>query len=237
LTGILLGAVALFPGFQALTHYGNPALEAALAKSPIVVVADPEDCSFQFNLTGTSKFTSSCDIAKAKLLAASVDFRNEAAPKGTIASVRIGDKTIPSIDIKGLSSADAAKQDAALTAQLAASIAAAGYPKTADPAQVNKGMLTAITFLLVLCLAIAYGPVPAFLVEMFPTRIRYSSLSLPYHLGTGWFGGLVPTVAVAMVAYKGDIYFGLWFPVVVALVAIVICGFLLTDNREVDINA
>ena len=237
LTGILLGAVALFPAFKGLTHYGNPALETALASSPITVVADPEDCAFQFNLTGTSKFTSSCDIAKAKLVAASVDYHNEPGPKGSVAVVRIGDKTIPSYDAKGLSKDDAAKQDAAFARDLAAAIAAAGYPKQADPAQTNRGMLVLLNFLLVFCLAIAYGPVPALLVELFPTRIRYSSLSLPYHLGTGWFGGLVPTVAVAMVAYKGDIYYGLWFPVIVALVATVICGVFLKETRGVDINA
>jgi len=237
LSGILLGALSLFPGFKALTHYGNPALESALATSPIVVVADPGDCAFQFNLTGTSKFTSSCDIAKAKLVAASVDFRNEAAPQGSIATVRIGDKTISSFAAKGVPPADAAKLDAAFTGQLAAAIAAAGYPKQADPAHIDKGMLMLVTFLLVFCLAVAYGPVPAMLVELFPTRIRYSSLSLPYHLGTGWFGGLVPTIAVAMVAYKGDIYFGLWFPVIVALGAVVICGLLLRETRGVDIHA
>jgi MFS family permease len=235
LTGVALGALAFFPGFHALTHFGNPALERALAASPVVVVADPADCHFQFNLTGTSKFTSPCDIAKAQLVAASVEYSNEAAPGGA-ASVRIGAASIPAPVVAGLPAAEAVQKTDAFAKELRAAVAKAGYP-TGAAAESSPVMLTVIVFLLVFCLAIAYGPVPAFLVELFPARIRYSSLSLPYHLGTGWFGGLVPTIAVAMVAYKGNIYFGLWFPVIVALVAVVICALFLPERRNVDINA
>jgi MFS family permease len=235
LTGVALGALAFFPGFHALTHFGNPALERALAASPVVVVADPADCHFQFNLTGTSKFTSPCDIAKAQLVAASVEYSNEAAPGGA-ASVRIGAASIPAPVVAGLPAAEAVQKTDAFAKELRAAVAKAGYP-TGAAAESSPVMLTVIVFLLVFCLAIAYGPVPAFLVELFPARIRYSSLSLPYHLGTGWFGGLVPTIAVAMVAYKGNIYFGLWFPVSVALVAVVICALFLPERRNVDINA
>jgi MFS family permease len=237
LTGILLAALALFPAFKAMTHYGNPELEAALTSSPVTVIADPADCRFQFNLTGTSQFTSSCDVAKAKLVALSVDYTNEAAPSGTLASVRVGTQVIPSYNANGLSKQDADQQAAAFSESLTKAVQGAGYPPKADPNRTNVPMLLLLTFLLVFLLAVAYGPVPAMLVELFPTRIRYSSLSLPYHLGTGWFGGMVPTVAVAMVAYKGDIYYGLWFPVVIAVAAVVISAIGLRETRGTDINA
>ena len=237
LTGILLAALALFPAFKALTHYGNPALEAALAASPVTVSADPADCQFQFNLTGTSRFTSSCDIAKASLVALGVNYANEAAAPGTVASIRVGGQTIPSVDVGRLPKADADRQTAAFSGAVAKAVQGAGYPAKADPARTNVVALVALTFGLVFLLAVAYGPVPALLVELFPTRIRYSSLSLPYHLGTGWFGGMVPTIAVAMVAYKGDIYFGLWFPFAVAVVAVIVSLVALPETKNADITA
>jgi MFS family permease len=236
LGGIVLAGLSFFPVFKAITHYANPALEQALAKSPVVVSADPNDCSFQFNLTGTSKFTSSCDVAKARLVAASVNYANEAAPRGTPATVRVGDKTITSFDAKGLSPAELDAKNKAFTGELSAAIQAAGYPAKADPAQINKTMIVLLTFLLVLFLTMAYGPVAAMLVEMFPTKIRYSSLSLPYHLGTGWFGGLTPTIAFAMVAYQGDIYYGLWFPVLVSLATFVIGAIFIKETKDIDIS-
>ena len=217
LTGVLLGALAFFPGFKALTHFGNPALEQALRNSPVTVIADRRDCHFQFNLTGTSKFTSSCDLATAQLAAASVGYASQDGAPGSAAIVRVGTRDITAPSVSGLSAAQANQVTGEFIEQLRTNVQAAGYPSSAPPDS-NPVMLTLIVFLLVLCLAVAYGPVPAYLVELFPARIRYSSLSLPYHLGTGWFGGLVPTVAVAMVAYKGDVYFGLWFPVGVAYV-------------------
>lgn len=236
LTGILLAAVSFLPVFKAITHYANPALERALATAPVVVSANPNDCSFQFNLTGTSKFTSSCDIAKARLVAASVNYTNEAAPAGTPATVRVGDKTITSFDAKGLSSTELDAKMKAFTGELNAMIQAAGYPAKADPAQINRPMIVLLTFVLVLFLTMAYGPVAAMLVELFPTKIRYSSLSLPYHIGTGWFGGLTPTVAFALVALNGDIYSGLWFPIIVALATVVIGVLFVPETKDVDVT-
>lgn len=236
LGGILLAALSFFPAFKAITHYANPALERALATAPVVVSADTKECSFQFNLTGTSKFTSSCDVAKARLVAAGVNYANQAAPPGSVATVRVGDKMITSFDAKGLPPAELDVKNKAFTGELSAAIQAAGYPAKADPEQINKPMIVLLTFILVLFLTMAYGPVAAMLVEMFPTKIRYSSLSLPYHIGTGWFGGLTPTVAFAMVAYQGDIYYGLWFPVIVALATFVIGLVFINETKDVDIS-
>lgn len=237
LTGVLLAALALFPAFKALTHFGNPALEAALASSPVVVAADPADCSFQFNLTGTSKFTSSCDIAKASLVALGVNYTNEAAAPGAVATIKVGGQAIPSFDAGRLAKPDADRQLTAFSGAVAKAVQGAGYPAKADPERMNVPALVMITFGLVFLLSVAYGPVPALLVELFPTRIRYSSLSLPYHLGTGWFGGMVPTIAVAMVAYRGDIYFGLWFPFVVAIFSVAVCFVTLPETKNADITA
>ena len=236
LGGIFLAAVSFFPVFKALTHFANPALEKALLTSPVVVKADPDDCQFQINVTGTKKFTSSCDMIKAKLVAAGVNYSNDAAPAGSIAEVMVGGTVLRSFDAKGLSKEKVDEQNKALTAELSAALKQAGYPAKADPAQVNWPMLVLLVFILVFFLTMAYGPVAAMLVEMFPTRIRYSSLSLPYHVGTGWVGGLMPTVAFAMVAYQGDIYSGLWFPVVIALVTVVVGILCVKETKNVDIN-
>ena len=236
LGGIFLAAVSFFPVFKALTHYANPALEKALLTSPVVVKADPDDCQFQINVTGTKKFTSSCDMIKAKLVAAGVNYSNVAAPAGSVAEVTVGGTVLRSFDATGLSKEKADEQNKALTAELSAALKQAGYPAKADPAQVNRPMLVLLVFILVFFLTMAYGPVAAMLVEMFPTRIRYSSLSLPYHIGTGWVGGLMPTVAFAMVAFQGDIYYGLWFPVVIALVTVVVGILCVKETRNVDIN-
>lgn len=236
LAGILLAAISLFPVFKGLTHYANPALEKALASAPVTVRADPADCQFQINVTGTKKFTSSCDVAKAKLVSLGVNYSNEAAPAGSVAEVRVGDKVVASFDAKVLTKQQADARNAALSQDLGAALRAAGYPAKADPAQINKPMVLLLMFLLVFFLAMAYGPVAAMLVEMFPTRIRYTSLSLPYHVGTGWVGGLMPTVAFAMVAYKGDIYYGLWFPVLIALATAVVGMLCVRETKDVNIN-
>ncbi len=235
--GCLIAALTYFPIFSALTHYANPALEAAIKNSPVVVVADPADCQFQFNPTGTKKFTSSCDIVKAKLAAASVNYANEAAPAGTIASVKVGDKVIQSYNATGLSKEDAAAKEKALSKELGDAIKAAGYPTKADPAQMNKGMVLVLLTILVIYVTMVYGPIAAMLVEMFPTRIRYTSMSLPYHIGNGWFGGLLPTTAFALVAYKGDIYYGLWYPIVIALITFVIGSLFIKETKDRDIYA
>ena len=237
LAGIFLAAISFFPIFKGLTHFANPALEKALLSSPVVVKADPDDCQFQINVTGTKKFTSSCDFIKAKLVAAGVNYSNEALPAGSIAQVRIGDKLLTSFDSKALPKEQADGQNKALSKELATTLQQAGYPAKADPEQINKPMVLLLMFTLVFFLTMAYGPVAAMLVEMFPTRIRYSSLSLPYHIGTGWVGGLMPTVAFAMVAYQGDIYYGLWFPVLIALATVVIGLLCVKETKDVDINA
>ena len=237
LGGMLLAALSFFPIFKGLTHYANPALEKALANAPVVVTADPADCQFQFNLTGTKQFRSSCDIVKAKLVSASVNYTNVAAPVGTVASLKIGDKVLTSFDARNLPKAEADEKNKAFSKELAGAIQEAGYPAKADPTQINKPMVVLLILILVLYVTMAYGPTAAMLVEMFPTQIRYSSISLPYHIGTGWFGGLLPTSAFAIVAYQGDIYSGLWYPVVIALATVVIGALFLKETKDVDLNA
>ena len=236
LTGMALAVLTYFPIFKGLTHYANPALEMALQNSPVVVVADPADCQFQFNPTGTKKFISSCDLAKAKLVAASVNYRVENAAPGTIASVKVGNKTIESFDSVGLSKEESTLKTNSFSKELSSTIAEAGYPAKANADQINKPMVFLLVFLLVLYVTMAYGPTAAALVELFPTKIRYSSLSLPYHIGTGWFGGLMPTTAFALVALEGDIYYGLWYPVIIAAVTVIFGVIFLPETKNVDIK-
>ncbi|MBC3928296.1 MFS transporter [Undibacterium sp. CY21W] len=237
LAGCLIAAVTYFPIFNALTHYANPALESALKNAPVVVTADPADCQFQFNPTGTKKFTSSCDIVKAKLAAASVNYSNEIAPAGTVASVKVGDKVITSFNATSLPKDEATAKDKAFSKELADAIKAAGYPAKADPKQIDKPMVLVLLVILVIYVTMVYGPIAAMLVEMFPTRIRYTSMSLPYHIGNGWFGGLLPTTAFALVAFKGDIYYGLWYPIVIALMTFVIGALFIKETKDNDIYA
>jgi MFS family permease len=237
MAGCLIAAITYFPIFSALTHYANPALEAALKSAPVVVSADPADCKFQFNPTGTKKFTSSCDIVKGKLAAASVNYSNEAAPAGTIATVKIGDKVLTSFNATGLPKEEAAAKEKAFAKELSDAIKAAGYPSKADPAQMDKGMVLLLLTILVIYVTMVYGPIAAMLVEMFPTRIRYTSMSLPYHIGNGWFGGLLPTTAFALVAFKGDIYYGLWYPIIIALMTFVIGMLFIKETKDNDIYA
>jgi MFS family permease len=237
MVGCLLAALTYFPIFKALTHYANPALEAAQSSAPVVVVADPDECQFQFNPTGTKKFTSSCDIAKAKLAAASVNYQNEVAPAGTVAMIKVGDKSLEAYSAVGLSKEDAAAKDKEFSEQLKALTGEAGYPAKADPAGINKPMVLLLLVVLVLYVTMVYGPIAAMLVEMFPTRIRYTSMSLPYHIGNGWFGGLLPTTAFALVAFKGDIYYGLWYPIVIALFTFVIGSLFVRETKDNDIHA
>jgi hypothetical protein len=242
LAGCLIAALTYFPIFSALTHYANPALETALKNAPVVVVADPATCHFQFNPTGQKKFPSSCDIATGMLTAASVSYTRVDAPAGSVAHVKIGDKEYTSFDAimdpAGLNFvADSKAKEAAMKTEIGGAIKAAGYPAKADSAQINKPMVVALLFLLVLYVTMVYGPIAAMLVEMFPTRIRYTSMSLPYHIGNGWFGGLLPTTAFALVAYKGDIYYGLWYPIIIALVTVVIGALFVRETKDNDIYA
>jgi hypothetical protein len=237
LGGCLIAALTYFPIFSALTHYANPALETAIKNSPVVVTADPAKCQFLFNPTGTKVFTSSCDIARTVLANASVAYTNESAPAGTVASIKIGDKVIQGYDATGLTKQQIAEKDKAFKKELGDAIKAAGYPTKADPAQINKPMVLLLLTILVIYVTMVYGPIAAMLVEMFPTRIRYTSMSLPYHIGNGWFGGLLPTTAFALVAYKGDIYYGLWYPVIVALMTFVVGALFIKETKDNDIYA
>jgi MFS family permease len=231
LAGCLLAVLTYFPVFKALTAAANPALAAASVSAPVTVIADPADCAFQFDPVGRSAFASSCDIAKSALANAGVSYRNEAAPAGTLAQVRIGDTVIPSVDGTGQSRQELAKTRAAWTKVLGEALSQAGYPARADPAQINKPLVVALLTLLVLYVTMVYGPIAAALVEMFPARIRYTSMSLPYHIGNGWFGGFLPATAFAMVAASGDIYRGLWYPIVVATITLVVGGIWLKEMR------
>ena len=237
MAGCLIAALTYFPIFSGLTHYANPALEAALKNAPVTVTADPATCQFQFNPTGTKKFTSSCDIAKAKLSAMSVNYENVAGAPGSTATVKIGDKTLTSYDANGLSKEDATAQDKSFSAALSSNVKEAGYPIKADPAEINKPMVLLLLFILVVYCTMVYGPIAAMLVEMFPTRIRYTSMSLPYHIGNGWFGGLLPTTAFALVAFKGDIYYGLWYPIVIAIGTFLIGMLFVKETVNNDIYA
>jgi MFS family permease len=235
LGGCLLAALTYFPLFSALTQAVNPALAAAQASAPVTVVANPATCSFQFNPVGTAQFTSSCDIAKGFLARNSVSYENEAAPAGTVAKIRIGDKEITSFEGTGLPADTLKAQTAEFNKTMTGAIRAAGYPAAADPAQVNTVLAVAILTLLVIYVTMVYGPIAAQLVELFPTRIRYSGMSLPYHIGNGWFGGFLPTTAFAMVAATGDIYYGLWYPIVVALGTFVIGLLFIPETKDRDI--
>ncbi len=232
MAGCLIAAVTYFPIFKGLTHFANPALEAAQASAPVTVVADPATCSFQFNPVGTSKFLTSCDIAKSFLAKASVNYENEAAPAGTVASVKIGDQTIASFEGTGLSKEDMKAKTEAFTAEMTAHIKTASYPAKADPGQINYVMTTVLLVILVIYVTMVYGPIAAMLVELFPTRIRYTSMSLPYHIGNGWFGGFLPPIAFAMVAARGDIYYGLWYPIVIAAVCFVVGIFFIHETKD-----
>jgi MFS family permease len=235
LGGCLVAALTYFPLFKGLTEAANPDLARAQSSAPVTLVADPAECSFQFNPTGTTKFTSSCDIAKQVLAANSVNYENVA---GTgMAQIKVGDKVIPSYTSKGMAPDDAKKQDAAFKKEVGAAIKAAGYPAKADPAKLNKPVVVAILTLLVIYVTMVYGPIAAMLVELFPTRIRYTSMSLPYHIGNGWFGGLLPTTAFAIVAQTGNIYNGLWYPIIVAVMTFVIGLLFVTETKDVDIYA
>ena len=272
LAGCFLAAVTYFPVFQALTKAANPDLYAAQSNAKVVVTADPGECSFQFNPTGTKKFTSSCDIAKQRLAGASVSYTNELAAPGTPATIKVGETLVvvknsaediaaakakaeeklaalnaaEPKDAKAIEAATKSVKDlsgektangALLGANLSAALKAAGYPAKADMAKFDKTMVIIILTYLVILVTMVYGPIAAMLVEMFPTRIRYTSMSLPYHIGNGWFGGLLPTTAFAIVAQTGDMYNGLWYPIIIAGATVVIGGLFIKETKDVDIYA
>lgn len=235
--GCVLAALTYFPLFKALTVAANPQLAAAVASAPVTVVADPADCAFQFDPVGKTVFNSSCDLAKSYLAKAGVTYTNQAAPTGTLAQVKIGDQILTAFDGKGLDRAAFKAQKSEWETGLGAALKSAGYPAKADSALVDRPKVIGILFLLVIYVTMVYGPIAAMLVEMFPTNIRYTSMSLPYHIGNGWFGGFLPTTAFAMVAATGNIYYGLWYPIVVASVTAVIGILFLKETKDVDIDA
>ena len=235
LGGCLLAALTYFPTFKYMAETANPALSKAHETVHVVVVADPADCSFQFNPTGLSKFNNSCDVAKGALARASVVYSQQNAPPGTVASVKIGDKTL---DPKAKTFA----------ADLGSTLTAVGYPAASNPSVVKLAtpwdifrpqpftLVLILLFLMVLA-TMVYGPMAAALVELFPTRIRYTSLSLPYHIGNGWFGGLLPATMFAMNAQNGSIYYGLWYPVVIAAATAIIGVLFVPETKDRDIFA
>ena len=222
LAGCALAAVGYFPLFGMLTAAANPALAAASQKAPVAVIADPATCSFQFDPVGKTLFTSSCDVAKAALASAGVPYQIRDALPRSLAQVEIGSELVPAFEGTGLDKKAFTEKQTAWRKDLGAALKAAGYPAKADSALVDKPRVLGILFLLVLLVTMVYGPIAAALVEMFPARIRYTSMSLPYHIGNGWFGGFLPTTAFALVAATGNIYFGLWYPVVIAGVTAVV---------------
>jgi len=233
MAGCLLAAITYVPIFMGLTHYANPAIESASSHSPVTVVADPAACSFQFDPVGKKKFVQSCDIAKAALAKAGVPYRNEAAAVGTVAQIRIGDAPpMPSVEGGTMSAGDFKAATDKFSKALGGSLKEAGYPAKADPGQINYPMVLVLLVILVIYVTMVYGPIAAWLIELFPAKIRYTSLSLPYHIGNGWFGGFLPTIAFALVALTGDIYYGLRYPIIIAVMTLVIGTLLLPETKD-----
>jgi hypothetical protein len=219
MSGCALAALLYYPLFGALTGAANPALAQAQQTSPIVVEADPATCSFQFDPVGGNPFdTTGCDVAKRALAQTGIPYDNIDLVAGSDTLVRVGPVALPSL---AHTMPPAAEADAFRTA-LADALDAAGYPARADPEAINKPMIVAILTILVLLVTMVYGPIAALLVELFQSRIRYTAMSLPYHIGNGWFGGFLPTIAFAMVAATGNIYAGLWYPIGIALLTLVV---------------
>ena len=235
--GMTLGLVTLYPGFVLLGQAANPALVAAQQRTPVVVVADPRDCSGQFDITGKSKFVSSCDIAKSTLTNAGVDYANRAAPAGTLASVRIGQTVVPSVDGRGMAPPALKAATAKVAVALGGALKTAGFPTASDPAQRNTPLLLAVLIVFVIAATALYGPMAAALTELFPTRVRYTALSLPYHLGTGWIGGFQPAVAFSIVVATGNIYAGLWYTIVFTAISVVAALIWLPETRGRPIAA
>ncbi|MFN3583977.1 MFS transporter [Phenylobacterium sp.] len=237
LFGMTLMLVAYFPGFHMLSKTLNPALAEAEAATPVVVIADPAECSLQFDPVGKASFVSSCDIAKGVLANAGVSYRNEAAAPGQPAMVRVGQTTITSADARGLSPEAAKAVKASVEARIKQGLAQAGYPASADPERLNFWGAFGVLLVFVIAATALYGPMAACLVELFPTRVRYTALSLPYHIGTGWIGGFVPFSAFAIVTAVGNIYSGLWFPFAFTALSVICCLFFLRETKGRPLDA
>lgn len=237
LAGCALAALSYFPAFHLLTSAANPALARAQGAAPVTVIASPGDCSLQFDPIGKNRFDArSCDIAKALLAKSGVSYASQDAPAGTLAEVRIGAESFTAPDPETLTGEARKAAITAFQSEVAAALAAAGYPSKADPAAIDTPLVIAILTWLVLLVTMVYGPIAALLVELFPTRIRYTAMSLPYHLGNGWFGGFLPTTAFAIVAATGDVFAGLWYPIVICAVTVVVGLVFLpeTARRRID---
>ncbi len=236
MAGCLLAVVTYFPLFNALTTYANPKLQQAIQKSPVTVESDQANCNLILNLTGTAKFTSACDLARVYLSNAGINY-DSVSKAGAVATVKVGDKAIASYDAK----APTAKEDKArFEKEVREALNTAGYPAKADPIPVGSSnwiMLIVILTVLVIYVTMVYGPIAAMLVEMFPTRIRYTSMSLPYHIGNGWFGGFLPAISFSIVAAQGNIYSGLWYPIIIAAMTLVIGTLFIKETKDVDIYA
>jgi MFS family permease len=232
LGGMTLALLFYFPGFHLLERAANPALAEASARAPVTVTADPKDCALQFDPIGKAAFVSSCDIAKSALANAGVSYANHAGPAGSPAIVQVGETRIVSKSAKGLAATEAKAVKTAGEAEIKTALAEAGYPTTADPARLNWWGVFGVLLVFVLGATALYGPLAAALVELFPTKVRYTALSLPYHIGTGWIGGFVPFSAFAIVAAVGNIYAGLWYPVFFTLISVLATLFLLPETKD-----
>ena len=242
LVGMALAALTFFPIYHAITHFANPAIEAAAQRAPVTILAQPGGCSVQFDPIGKKRFVSSCDIAKAALAGAGVPYATAVRPGGGIALVRVGRAGAGAIDVSSFEGAQLPTQrfrdeHAAFLRDLRRVLTAAGYPAKADPARINYPMVFLMLLILMVYVTAATGPMAAWLVELFPARVRYTSLSVPYHIGAGWFGGFLPAVAFALVAITGDIYSGIWYPVVVAAVTVIAGSCLLPETAGRAIRA
>ena len=241
LFGMALAVVSLFPlgplsGFHLLTLYANPALAAANERTPVTVVADPASCALQFDPVGKASFTSSCDVAKTTLANAGVSYANQAAPAGALAYVMVGQAKVVSAEGGGLPAAKFKALQADVGGRIKAALKTAGYPDKADPKQVDFARLLAVMTVFVIAATALYGPIASCMVELFPTRIRYTAMSLPYNIGTGWVGGFVPFISFAMVVANGDVYFGLWYPVLGALLSFLVTLLFLPETRGRDLD-
>ncbi len=242
MAGLLLAALTYFPLFKALTEAANPDLAKAQATSKVTLSTNTASCSFQGSPWAREvDFTSACDIAKRALAQSSASSETVEAAAGAPTVLRVGEKEIAVPTASKLTEHKfdeaSTKAIAAFKKDLAEALKAAGYPAKADMSKANVPMVVGILFILVLYVTMVYGPIAAMLVEMFPTRIRYTSMSLPYHIGNGWFGGMLPSITFAMVAQNGNIYHGLWYPIVIAVMSLVIGMLFVRETKDVDIYA
>jgi MFS family permease len=241
LFGMGVALVVFVPGtplsaFEAMTRYANPALAEAQAKAPVVVSADPAACSLQFDPVGKAQFASSCDIAKSFLTNAGVSYANRRAPAGAVATVAIGQVQVPSAEGRSLPKAQLAALRKQVEGRIKAALKAAGYPDKADPKRVNTTGLFAVLMVFVIAATALYGPQAAALVELFPTRVRYTGMGIPYNIGTGWVGGFLPAAAFAMMAGSGNIYFGLWYPIAFTAIAFLVCLLFMKETKGRDLD-